>query len=88
MSADFRSPLPRQVALLTEAWRGAEIRRCSTENGYIYLPRPLALPANVRLGWTKWLKVEKRIIDPVLGVEGHCVRRFFENKTKKVEEFP
>jgi hypothetical protein len=76
------------VALPTEAWRGAEICRRSAENSYVDLPGPLALPANVRLGWTKWLKVEKRIIDPVLGVEGHCVRRFFENKTKKVEEFP
>jgi hypothetical protein len=34
----FRSP--RLLALPTEAWRGAEIRRHSVENVYINLPRP------------------------------------------------
>jgi hypothetical protein len=41
MSADFRSPLPHQVALPTEAWQGAEIRRRSVEKGYVDLPRPI-----------------------------------------------
>jgi len=35
MSANFRSPLPRQVVLPTEAWSGAEIRIRSAENCYI-----------------------------------------------------
>jgi hypothetical protein len=39
-SADFRFPLPRLLALPTEAWRGAEIRRCSAENSYVNLPGP------------------------------------------------
>jgi hypothetical protein len=41
MSADFRFPLPRLLALPTEAWRGAEIRRRSVENSYVNLPGPL-----------------------------------------------
>ncbi len=41
MSADFCSLLPRQVALPTEAWQGAEICRRSAEKGYINLPGPL-----------------------------------------------
>jgi hypothetical protein len=41
MSADFRSLLPCQVALPTEAWQGAEIRRRSAENGYVDLPGPI-----------------------------------------------
>jgi hypothetical protein len=32
--------LPRQVALTTEAWQGAESRRRSAENVCIDLPRP------------------------------------------------
>ncbi len=28
------------MALPTEAWRGAEIRKCSAENGYVDLPGP------------------------------------------------
>jgi hypothetical protein len=40
MSADFCSPLPRQVALPTETWGEAEIHRCSAENGYVDLPGP------------------------------------------------
>jgi hypothetical protein len=40
MSADFCSLLPRQVALPTEAWRGAEICRRLAENGYVNLPGP------------------------------------------------
>ncbi len=39
-SADFCFPLPRLLALPTEAWRGAEIHRRSAENGYINLPGP------------------------------------------------
>jgi hypothetical protein len=31
---------PCQLALPAEAWRGAEIRRRSVENGYVDLPRP------------------------------------------------
>jgi hypothetical protein len=37
-SADFRFLLPHLLALPTEAWRGAEIRRCLAENGYVNLP--------------------------------------------------
>jgi hypothetical protein len=40
MSADFRFPLPRLLALPTEAWRGAEICGHSAENGYVNLPGP------------------------------------------------
>jgi hypothetical protein len=36
----LRISAPRQVALPTEAWREAEIRRRSAENGHIDLPRP------------------------------------------------
>jgi len=32
---------PCQVALPTEAWQGAEILRCSAENGYVNLPVPV-----------------------------------------------
>jgi hypothetical protein len=39
-SVDFGFPLPRQVALPTEAWRGAERRRRSAENVNIDLPGP------------------------------------------------
>ena len=35
-----RFPLPRLLALPTEAWRGAEIRRHLAENGYVNLPGP------------------------------------------------
>ncbi len=36
----FPLPLPRLVALPTEAWRGAENCRCSAENSYVNLPGP------------------------------------------------
>jgi hypothetical protein len=39
-SANFRFPLPRLLALPTEAWRGVEIRRHPAENGYVNLPGP------------------------------------------------
>jgi hypothetical protein len=39
-SADFCFPLPHLLAVPTEAWQGAEIHRCSAENGYVNLPRP------------------------------------------------
>ncbi len=39
-SADFCFPLPRLLALPTEAWRGAEILRRSAENGYVNFPGP------------------------------------------------
>jgi hypothetical protein len=42
-SADFCFPLPRLLALPTEAWRGAEICRCSGENSYVNLPGPLGV---------------------------------------------
>jgi len=35
-----RISAPRLLALTTEDWRGAEICRRSTENGYIDLPGP------------------------------------------------
>jgi len=40
MSADFCFPLPRLLALPTEAWRGAEIRRHLAKNAYVNLPGP------------------------------------------------
>ncbi len=39
-SVDFCFPLPHLLALPTEAWRGAEIRRHLAENVYINLPGP------------------------------------------------
>ena len=51
MSADFCSPLPRQVALPTEAWRGAEICRHLAENVYVDLPGPVEhLTHNPKIG--------------------------------------
>ncbi len=38
---DFRFPLPRLLALPTEAWRGVEIRIRLAENAYVILPGPL-----------------------------------------------
>jgi hypothetical protein len=43
MSADFCFLLPRLLALPTEAWRGAEIRRLSAENVFVDLPGPWEL---------------------------------------------
>jgi hypothetical protein len=40
-SADFHFPLPRLLALPTEAWRGAEICICLVKNVYVILPGPL-----------------------------------------------
>jgi hypothetical protein len=40
MFADFRFPLPFLLALSSEAWQGAEIRRRSVENSYVNLPGP------------------------------------------------
>jgi len=37
----LRISAPRQVALPTEAWWGAEICGHSVENGYVNLPGPL-----------------------------------------------
>jgi hypothetical protein len=55
------APPPPQVALSTEAWRGAESGRCLAENAYVDLPGPhrfhpslvfaARLRAHVNLRW-------------------------------------
>jgi hypothetical protein len=46
MSADFCFPLPRLLAVPTEAWRGGEICRHLAENGYVNLPETLCHSSN------------------------------------------
>ncbi len=58
MSADFHFPLPRQVALPTEAWPGAESGRRSAENIYVDLPGPVNALKNSEI----FLKVKRAML--------------------------
>ncbi len=76
--ADFCFPLPRLLALPTEAWRGAEICICSVENVYIILPGPLFshLTQNSRQGCNGMNKHSSLFRPSVKDVEQNKVYNF------------